>query len=71
MQGESIKYFVIISNFFNLVAADVDSLDGVVEESHIKPLETVVGNTDILERGDGREDTVDILQIVMVKEEYF
>ena len=61
LQRKSIKYFVIISNFFNFVAADVDCLDGVVEESHIKPLETVVGNTDILEWGDGRENTIDIL----------
>ena len=60
--------FIWKSACLNHIFAQIYLLHGLWKESaNVKPLDAVVNQTEILEVGEDGEDSVDILQVVVVQ----
>ena len=61
-------YLLAESACLNHIFAQIYLLDGLGKESaHVKPLDAVVDQTEVLQVGQDGEDPVDVLQVVVVQ----
>ena len=64
-------YFVLSLTFLNHILAEIDCFHSLWKEGNVKPLDTVVNKTEMLEAAECKEDLVNILQIVVIQDQSF
>ena len=60
-----------MSVFLYHILAEIYGFNRFWEEGQVKPLDTVVGEAQILELAKNKEHFVDILQVVVIKSQRF
>ena len=64
-------HFILSLAFLDHILAKIDCFYGLWEEGNVKPLDTVVNKTEMLEATEYKEDLVNILQIVVIQDQSF
>ena len=64
-------YFVLSLTFLNHILAEIDCFHSLWKEGNVKPLDTVVNKTEMLEAAEDKEDLIDVLQVVVIQDQSF
>ena len=66
-------YFFFISSltFLNHIFAEIDRFYSFGKEGNVKPLDTVVDKTKMLEAAEDKEDLINVLQVVVIQDQSF
>ena len=66
-------YFFFISSltFLNHIFAEIDRFHSFGKEGNVKPLDTVVDKTKMLEAAEDKEDLINVLQVVVIQDQSF